>query len=226
MKVVYFNHSGFLIEMEHVVLVFDYYTQQGRHDYFSPEDYPEKACFVFVSHRHEDHYDRRIFNWRGANYIVDKSITPESGVQGDILQVTANHSYEFHGLKIETLQSNDEGVAFIVEADGKIIYHAGDLNWWHWNGESEEFLTEIAKSYQDEIARLRGRSIDVAFVPADLRLDDKYDWAVKYFLSQTDTKVLFPMHFWGEFRACDMLQDILHKGKIVKITKPNQVFNV
>ena len=37
---------------------------------------------------------------------------------------------------ILSLKSTDEGAAFAIrETDGTSIYHAGDLNWWHWEGE-------------------------------------------------------------------------------------------
>ncbi len=43
------------------------------------------------------------------------------------------------GAEIRTLRSTDEGVAFVVHYAGKTIYHAGDLNWWHWKkGEPDE----------------------------------------------------------------------------------------
>ena len=62
-------------------------------------------------------------------------------------------------LEIETLASNDQGVAFVVKVAGKrTVFHAGDLNWWHWNGESEEFNNDIADSYRQEIDLLKGRN--------------------------------------------------------------------
>lgn len=63
MKITYLHHSGFSVETETKVLLFDYYTEGGRKAYFDPAAYPDKAVFVFVSHAHEDHYDRRILSW-------------------------------------------------------------------------------------------------------------------------------------------------------------------
>lgn len=39
------------------------------------------------------------------------------------------------GVTVEALPSTDEGVAFLVTAEGRTVFHAGDLNWWHWEGE-------------------------------------------------------------------------------------------
>ena len=62
-----------------------------------------------------------------------------------------------------------------MEIDGKLIYHAGDLNWWHWEGEEEEFNRDQACRYQQQMEKLKqavgNRSIDLAFVPVDPRLN-------------------------------------------------------
>ena len=185
MKITYLHHSGFSVETETKVLLFDYYTEGGRKAYFDPAAYPDKAVFVFVSHAHEDHYDRRILSWAklpNVRYVLSFDVRTEAGFEGSVLRAEPHRTYDFDGISIQTLRSNDEGVAFLVKADGKTIYHAGDLNWWHWNGEPDAFNADIEKSYTTEINRLKGEKIDVAFVPADLRLQDKYFWAVNYFL--------------------------------------------
>ena len=35
-------------------------------------------------------------------------------------------------------KSTDECVAFLIETEGKWIYHAGDLNNWVWDGEPKQ----------------------------------------------------------------------------------------
>ncbi|NCC15849.1 MAG: MBL fold metallo-hydrolase [Clostridia bacterium] len=227
MKVTYFNHSGFLIETENKVLVFDYYSQGGRFDFFDPKNYVGKDIVFFVSHNHGDHFDTRIFQWaEQAAYVLSHDVKAESAFRGEILYVKAHETYHFHDMVIETLRSNDEGVAFAVEADGKTIYHAGDLNWWHWDGESKEFNDQIAQSYQEEIQRIKGRIFDVAFVPADLRLADKYCWATDYFMQEVGGAAVFPMHFWRRFDVCRMLKEKPYGDKIRNITEENQSFSL
>ena len=228
MKVTYLHHSGFSVETETKVLLFDYYTEGARKAYFDPAAYPEKDIFVFVSHAHEDHYDRRILDWAkypNVKYVLYLDVRTMVDFAGDVLRVQAHQEYTFGGISIQTLQSNDEGVAFLVKADGKTIYHAGDLNWWHWNGEPDFFNEDIKRSYTTEIDKLKGEEIDVAFVPADLRLEDKYFWAVNYFQQAVDAKVLFPMHFWGRFDVCELLTE-LGFANIMKITKENETFEI
>lgn len=229
MNVTYLHHSGFSVETETKVLLFDYYTEGGRKAYFDPAAYGDKNIFVFVSHAHEDHYDRRILNWGNlpnVKYVLSFDVRTELEFQGEVLTVNPHESYDFGGIHIETLQSNDEGVAFLVKADGKTIYHAGDLNWWHWNGEPDDFNNDIERSYTTEINKLKGEQIDVAFVPADLRLQDKYFWAVNYFLKTVGAKVLFPMHFWGRFEVCDFLRELGYGETVMKITGENEKFEI
>ncbi len=227
MNITYLHHSGFAVEMEKKVLLFDYYTENGRAVYFDPKNYAGKDIFVFVSHFHEDHYDRRILDWAAnpcVKYVLSSDVWTGKGFAGEALVVKPHESYDFGGIHLETLQSNDEGVAFLVKAEGKTIYHAGDLNWWHWNGEPDTFNEDIKRSYTTEVNRLKGESIDVAFVPADLRLEDKYDWAVTYFMETVGAKVLFPMHFWGRFDVCDLLKKKPYGDKIIKIGRENEIF--
>lgn len=229
MQITYLHHSGFSVETETKVLLFDYYTEGGRKAYFDPTAYGDKDIFVFVSHVHEDHYDRRILDWGKlphVKYVLSSDVRTELEFQGEVLTVNPHESHDFGGIHIETLQSNDEGVAFLVKADGKTIYHAGDLNWWHWNGESDDFNNDIARSYTTEIDKLKGEQIDVAFVPADLRLQDKYFWAVNYFLKTVGARVLFPMHFWGHFEVCDLLKELGYGETIRKITAENEKFEI
>ena len=51
MKITYIGHSGFFVEMEDACFLFDYY--KGT----IPETDGNKKMYVFVSHRHHDHYN-------------------------------------------------------------------------------------------------------------------------------------------------------------------------
>lgn len=225
MNVTYFNHSGFSVETENKVLIFDYYSQGGRFDYFDPKNYIGKDIIFFVSHNHDDHFDSRILHWADkASYVISDDIKLQTNFRGEVLYVEPNQRYSFQGMMIETLRSNDEGVAFIVEVDEKVIYHGGDLNWWHWNGESDAFNDGTANSYQEEMQKIKGKKVDVAFIPADLRLEDKYCWAIDYFMDEIGAVAVFPMHFWGNFQVCQMLKEKGYGDKIKNITKTNEGF--
>ena len=225
MRVTYLGHSGFLLEMEDALLLFDYY--QGS----LPEMDPEKTLFVFVSHVHYDHYNPDILKLRRQRqniwYLFSDDV-PMPDEQEQVIRLSPEEERRVNGIRVRTLPSTDEGVAFWIEYQGIVIYHAGDLNWWHWEGEPDEKNTEMRRAYQAEINRLMDEKIDIAFVPVDPRLGEQYCWGLDCFMKRTETKVVFPMHFWGNYSIFNRLalekcaKD--YEDRIVRIEKPGQVF--
>ena len=75
MKVTYLYHSGFAIEDEQALYVFDYYKGE------LPVIAKEKQMYVFVSHRHKDHYNSEIFDWEKEHpnilYILSDDVEAE-----------------------------------------------------------------------------------------------------------------------------------------------------
>ncbi len=106
---------------------------------------------------------------------------------------------EKEGVCVRALRSTDEGVAFLVETEGKRFYHAGDLNWWHWEEEGKAWNRNMEVSYKKEIDRMAGQYVDVAFVPLDPRLGRAYGWGMEYFLQKVSAGHVFPMHMWEEY---------------------------
>ena len=182
-----------MVEMEQNVLLFDYY--QGEIPSFDGS----KTLYVFASHSHADHYDPAIWKlkeqYKDIHYILSDDIKDNEGA----VVMKAHEKKEVAGIEIETLRSNDMGVAFLVKVEEKTIYHAGDLNWWHWNGEPEEDNEYYKKTFQDEMKYLEGKKIDLAFMLLDPRQEDKYCWGMNYFLEHTDSKVVFPMHCFEHY---------------------------
>ena len=76
----YIFHSGFLLETERSILIFDYWMDPANvmKPYIDPSG--SKHIYVFASHFHEDHFTKEIFKWRQNNpftaytYILSKDI--------------------------------------------------------------------------------------------------------------------------------------------------------
>ena len=230
-KVTYLYHSGFMVETAKYCLVFDYYTAGGKINNIDLNAFKDKNVYVFVSHFHQDHYDKEIFKWQDKNvrYVLSKDCKYDKDIQ-NVTTVSANKGYIIDGMPVETLKSTDEGVAFIVHADGLTIYHAGDLNWWHWNEESDAFNNMIKQQYTSEIDKIRGVNVDIGFVPVDTRLGDKYILAIDYLMRSVDIKHIFPMHFWQDYRIFDLMKGDIrtkeYRERIVRIDRPGQVFEL
>lgn len=232
MEVTYLGHSGFLLEMEHIYCLFDYY--KGGF----PKWDPDKKMVVFVSHAHYDHFGKEIFRLREVFpeicYVLSSDIDPTEYSHvgfspcSDIISMGPNEEKEIFGIKVRTLRSNDQGVAYLLRCGDRTIYHAGDLNWWHWEEESELFNKMIRRTYQSEINKLQREKIDIAFVPVDPRLGEQYCWGIDCFMKRTDTKYVFPMHFWGNYDVFDrlMLEKCTgtYKDRIMRIEREGQTF--
>ncbi len=214
-SITYIKHSGFLVEAEKCYLLFDYYKGEV------PELDKNKMLYVFVSHRHPDHYNRDIWNWRkereNIRYVIAKDIPFSAGqrekiglTQEEVKRVTVIRANEIYNLpemniSVEALRSTDCGVAFIVTVEDQTIYHAGDLNNWKWEGETEEYNVEMELNYKMEVDKLKERDIDVAFLPLDPRQEKDAFLGIEYFVNRVLTNVktdkmvhIFPMHFWNK----------------------------
>ena len=199
MKITYINHSGFLIETRDCYYIFDYY--KGELPYLDKE----KEVIVFCSHFHKDHFNPQIFG-----ILEDMGMTYQAVLANDIRK--RNHlsdlkiTYVYHdqtynldnGTEVDTLLSNDSGVAFIVKTKEGTIYHAGDLNDWYWDGELKADNQRLTSAYRAEIRKIKGIHFDAAFVPLDPRQEDHYADGILYFLKNVDCNVIFPMHYWND----------------------------
>ena len=183
-QVTFLDHSGFLVELPSVTLLFDWWKGE------LPVLRQDKSLLVFSSHWHEDHFTPAIFNLDATVYILGdmsprwlrRKGIPEEKIAQSISLGGNETASPLPGISVETLPSTDEGVAFLVSADGMTIFHAGDLNWWHWEGEPDPWNPDMAKHFQAFCEPLRGRSIDLAMLPLDPRLKEDGFRGPKYFL--------------------------------------------
>ena len=251
MQVIFIHHSCFLVEVDDLVLIFDYFggdRVNGFHFTGKIPDYaPDTKIYMFASHKHQDHFDMDILRWSekytNVHYILSKDIriSPhflqkhgiDPGVRKKVTFVSANNHYEVDDLKIQTLLSTDAGVAFYVNVRGVSIFHAGDLNNWHWSEESTE--AEIRKANGDFLAEVKylkekAPEIDLALFPVDRRMGKDYMKGAKQFIEQIKTTIFVPMHFSEDYEGGNALRDfaenagcrfisITHRGESFEITK-------
>ena len=206
MRVTYIYHSSFLIETKGCYYLFDY--EKGQ----IPQLDIEKPIFVLSSHGHHDHYNPEIFTilksmgMHSIHAILSDDIPIPSDV--DVLLGSPGEDYDLIlGQKLTTFTSTDLGVAFLIEDQDKLIYHAGDLNDWVWEGEEVSYNEQMTKDYREQIhllaEKLDGREIDVAFVVLDPRQEKDYDRGLCYFLEHIPVKKVYPMHYLGKPEIID-----------------------
>lgn len=222
-KIEHIFHSCFVVETENYQLVFDYYKGD-----ISLKD---KKTIVFVSHGHEDHYNTEIYKWKDTikdiSYILSSDIDINYKEE-KIHSISPYRSIEIEDLEIKTFGSTDMGVSFFVNVDNVNIFHAGDLNWWYWDDDPEEERLDMEKSFKDEIDKIKGLDIDIAFFPVDPRLESAYSLGGEYFINEVKTKYFFPMHFGDNF---SITSDFIHKldrntCEIKELSNENQTFQL
>ena len=233
MQATFLAHSGFLVELDSVTLLFDWW--KGT----LPPLPQDKPRLVFASHRHEDHFNPAIFalaeDGRDIQFLLshDIRLTERNRAKWRISEAVAQMCSCLRGgetvrplpnITVETLSSTDEGVAFLVTAHGQTVYHAGDLHWWHWEGEDKGWNRNMEVNFKRYIEPLRGRAIDLAMAPLDPRLEKSYAWGLEYFLTLAQVRSVLPMHQWGDYALTERFcREYPHlAGPIVPIVREGQ----
>ena len=174
MRLTYIFHSGFVLETEKSILIFDYWMDPGN--VMESILQSIKPLYVLSSHFHEDHFTREIFEWRkqkeNITYILSKDIFKHRRASKEEADawLAKGASWSDELVSVKALGSTDSGVSWIVETEGKRIFHAGDLNNWYarflpeavpgqtiYSEEFEEDIDPIAheKQYLGELKDIR-----------------------------------------------------------------------
>jgi len=194
----YLGGSGFLVTIGQSGFLFDA-SEHGPDRRILPEKEALSSLdklYVFISHRHSDHFSETVYDLCGdtATYIVGFDVPqPYRGVR-----MKPGDEQGFGSMQVKVFGSTDEGVSFLVKYENITLFHAGDLNLWHWRDESS--ITEIEKAeraFYDCVAPIEQEKIDLAFFPVDPRQGSMYDAGAGYFVMTVKPKIMIPMHFQG-----------------------------
>lgn len=211
MEVTFIHHSCFFVNQKHVCFLFDYW--KGT----LPKmlDIP---LFIFVSHGHKDHFNPDIFSygrqWKNVHWILSDDIDIKC-IPSDLIPfvtvVTSDQKYKLSigdiDISFSTLRSTDVGVAYLIESSDKTLYYAGDLHLWLWRENIEEDI-EMKNAFEKEMEKLRGLTINAAFLPLDPRQGSDAFLGLDYTARLVDIKRIYPMHCWQKFNIIsDLLKD-------------------
>ena len=143
MKITFIAHSAFLVEWDKFYTLFDYVYEPDYTGTLPPLD-PQKPLLVFSSHSHEDHFDGKVFGlleqypltqffvsrdtrlterrrkWLG---ISDEAFARTTVLRPDSILLTEAAGEE---LSVRAIKSTDIGNAYLLRAEGKMVYHGGD----------------------------------------------------------------------------------------------------
>ena len=230
-KVSYLINSGFAVKTAEHLLIFDYYDTKNtgglKEGAIDTNEFIDEDVIVFISHNHPDHFCDGVFDWQlvkeDIRYVVSSDVP---GYPPDAIVMEPDEKRVEKDFTVTSLLSTDEGVAFIVEIDGLVIYHAGDLNLWLWDDETDEFIKEQKRIFKSAMKKLREFEIDLAFIPLDPRLEKNYLETMDVMMKNLDIKRAVPMHFMEAEHVIDWMyndaRSFSYRNRIIKLTERGQ----
>ena len=201
MYITYLLNSGFLIQDEKVLLIFDDYEDPAGIIDAAYDKGEFDRLYIFATHAHFDHFGTHIRAYapKTTQYIFSSDIKRTKRVKVfPTKKVTYMRRYtEWHddAINVYAYDSTDVGVCFLVQLpSGKKVFHAGDFNWWHWDDDTPENIELADKAFKRQLKRLNGMEADVAFFPIDGRLGSWQEAGAIEFVSKTNVKSFVAMH--------------------------------
>ena len=225
----YPGHSGFTVESETHMLIFDY--SEG----VLPHLPMKKKLYVFISHGHEDHFNPAVFSicreHPNVKFVVSSDI-PASAVHScgveEYIAAEPGMDVKLEGrFRLKALPSTDRGVAYLACCQGRNLFHAGDLNLWLWDTMSEGQIYEMANRFREYTRGLRNFMIDTAFLPLDRRQGLYSFLGFDYYMKHFRIRNAIPMHFSGSPKIVeDLIYDPLsrdYRSKIIRMDPGGRV---
>ena len=236
MKITYIYHSGFIVENEKSAVIIDYYKDSANEAVCRLlKSFPGKL-YVLSSHWHPDHFNKEILKWKDIRpdiqYIFSKDILKKKLVsQDDGIFMVKGEMWQDDNIHIKAFGSTDVGVSFLIEAEGKTFFHAGDLNNWHWDEEStpeeiqsseRHFLKEIKAIYNDT------HNIDVVMFPVDCKLGKNYMRGAEQFVDLIRVGTFIPMHFGETYNEANAFNNYAKKSGclFIELTETGECFTI
>jgi len=194
----YLGHCGYAVRTRDHLLIFDYQEKSdGRQPktkpaqpslasgWIDPEEIKGLKVRVFASHSHEDHFDPVIFSWKATVpdilYFFGWKAADDPA---HAYLIGPRAELESGGLVIATINSHHSGVpevAWLIKADGLVIYHNGDC------------LPDDPVAAHDYL-RTKTAAVDLAFVFPVIEAGEKSGIQERDFFKKFRVGAAFPMH--------------------------------
>ena len=228
--VTYFHHSGFSVAVKDTLLIFDYWRGE-RNDLPKGAEITDEELkkyqqiLVFVTHDHEDHFDDIIYSWDHEHLPITYIVSDDLPIGRRGKRMKAGERMKLGEVLVQTFDSTDKGVSFYVTVEGLHIFHAGDLNLWHWREESSiREITQAENAYYEAVRPIERLPMDIAMFPVDPRMGGLFDAGANHFIMAVKPRLFIPMHWQGR---PEVALDFARRGRtkyteILALTKPRE----
>ena len=199
--VTFFYQSGFTAAVGKTLLIFSYWQEHVPQELrLNDKDLRGfNNIIVFVPRASIEHNDPAVWQIsRGfpITYVAASEAGPSVKDQTGVRLVRQGESLKVSNVQITAYGSTDAGVSFMVKVAGIHIFHAGDLNLWHWR--EQNTLREITRSEEEfyrVVSSINEDRIDICMFPVDPNLGGFYDAGANHFIMAKKPRLFFPMHF-------------------------------
>ncbi len=179
MRITNLHHSGFTVELEQTVLIFDCYQDPAQ---MLPTILQKgKQVIYFVSHWHPDHYSPLILenaDKPSFYYVIDRQTVERHHLdkridasrllianEGDRYWRGTNELIRLPDIEsVAVFGSTDEGVSYLLRTQSnsekaadqqtRMIYHAGDLNDWDWQDDPSP-NPAMRRAYREQLLKIK-----------------------------------------------------------------------
>ena len=221
MKLYYIFHSGFAIETKKTILIIDYFQDSNEEDESKGIVHEkllksDKQIYVLSTHVHADHFNPIVLSWKREiptiRYIFSSDILEAKKAKPqEANYLESGESFKDEFITVEAFGSTDAGVSFLIKVDGKLLFHAGDLNNWHWRDDSiaeESDKTEL--HYLEELNKIKNRynALDLVLFPVDQRMKSNYYLGAQQFIESIKTNYFAPMHFTLDYNGANAFEKV------------------
>ncbi len=231
--VTFFYQSSFTVAIERTLLIFSYretdLPQLEEAYRLSEKDfYGFQNIVVFVPRNSLEHHDPVIYTWKQSfpiTYVVSEDARKDAPNLPNVRVIAKGGSLSVAGVSVKAFGSTDEGISLLVKAGGMRIFHAGDLNLWHWR--EENTLRDIAEAedlFYQVVSEIPKDPMDLCMFPVDPNLGGFYDAGANHFIMAFKPRVFFPMH-WGN--RAEIAQDYARRMRtprtqVYALTQPRE----
>ena len=240
MTITYIFHSCYVIEFEEFSLIFDYFKDITKpdgtywiNDYLLGKNTP---LYVLSTHSHTDHFNPEILSWKEKKSDITYIFSEELQNKFDLIEDNVHflkkfETYQDKNIFVQAFGSTDAGGSFALRIEDTTIFHAGDLNNWHWRNEvskkescifENNFLCELEllAEYYDEFT--------ISMFPIDPRLGEDYLLGVEQFISRIDSEYILPMHFGEDFEKANAIKQFAEENSsiLLPVTHKGQSFEI
>ncbi len=195
--------SGWAVKTKAHLLIFDYWAEDQEetpslgNGNVDPDEIRDLDVVVFISHEHGDHFDPAVLEWtatvKSIQYIFGWKPFDDPAYS---YLTEPKEQREIGDVEITTLHacSDVQEAAFLVKADGVVVFHPGDYTGFYTGREGTyrseyDFLSTIHKQ------------VDIAFF-------NGLSESNEYMLNSLSPRIAFPQHSPHYFTYKGQTQDL------------------